>query len=255
MPEPILLLDVGNSRLKWAWLRDDRLEAGGELPHAGQIEPDTPLPSDGTQVPRQIVAACVAGATMQASVQTWMDRLYRRPVTFLTSPARGCGLANGYARPASLGSDRWAAMVAARYRYPGDLLVVDAGSAMTLDIVRDDGRHLGGYILPGLGLMGEALQAGTDLRLETPASASDADTSPGTSTVNCIRRGILLAACSLIETVFRQLEKQGGETVQCIMTGGDHPILVSALDIPCQVEPGLVLEGLARIVLCEEPGR
>lgn len=255
MPDPILLLDVGNARLKWAWLKDDTVEPGGALLHGGRIDPATPLPADGRAVPRQVVATCVAGATMEALVQAWMDRLYRRPVRFLTSPARGCGLVNAYAQPASLGSDRWAAMVAARHRYRGDLLVVDAGSAITLDLVRADGRHGGGYILPGLGLMGEALQAGTELRTAMAHTADEADTSPGNSTESCMRNGILLASCSLVEAVYHRLENEAGETVQCVMTGGDHPNLVAALRIPCQVEPALVLEGLARIVRSEESGR
>lgn len=255
MPDPILLLDVGNARLKWAWLQDDTVEPGGTLLHGGRIDPAMPLPGDGRPVPRRIVATCVAGATMEALVRAWMDRLYRRPVRFLSSPARGCGLINAYEQPDSLGSDRWAAMVAARHRYRGNLLVVDAGSAITLDLVRADGRHEGGYILPGLGLMGDALQAGTELRVAMAHAAADSDTSPGTSTASCIRHGILRATCSLVETVFHELENKAGETVQCVMTGGDHSILAAALPIPCQREPALVLEGLARMVRSEEAGR
>ncbi|MCG6935347.1 MAG: type III pantothenate kinase [Proteobacteria bacterium] len=252
MAGQILLLDVGNSRLKWAWLAGEDFEAGGELSHTGRIDPETQLRAEGMSHPEQIIAACVAGAAMETSVQAWMTRQYHQSVTFLSSPAQGCGVINRYSNPASLGIDRWAAMVAARHSYSGDLLVVDAGSAITLDIIRGDGQHLGGYILPGLGLMRAALQGSTDLKIDMDIESVKPDTSPGNSTVSCIQHGILMAVCSLIEASLSQLEKRRGETVQCIMTGGDHQLIAAGLNIPSYAEPLLVLQGLARIARSTE---
>jgi type III pantothenate kinase len=247
MSEQVLLLDVGNSRVKWAWLIGEDFQLGGEFTHDGQVDPETTLlPNEGYK-PERIVAACVAGTTLQEAVKAWMARQYHQPVTFLSTPAQGCGLTNSYTRPASLGIDRWAAMVAARHQYPGELIVVDVGSAITVDIVQADGQHLGGYILPGLGLMRDALTRGTDLTVEKGMGIVTADTSPGHSTADCIRNGIQLAVCSLVEASYRRLEKTGSETVQCVMTGGQHQAIVAGLTVPCHTEPALVLQGVAVI--------
>ena len=118
---------------------------------------------------------------------------------------------------------------------------------MTLDLVQKDGRHLGGYILPGLGMMQHCLVEGSEIPISTDSVILASNTQVGDSTIRCISNGALQAACGLIERTILQFEQQSQETVQCILTGGDSQRLVDNLTIPCVIEPNLVLRGLGHI--------
>lgn len=247
MPEQILLVDVGNSNLKWAWLSGGAFQPGGELVHAGKLESESLAQLTSDQSPNRIVTSCVASAEIKTVLKAWAQQQYDRQVEFVTSPRQGCGLTNAYESPEQLGSDRWAAMVAAHRHFNTDVCIVDAGSAVTIDLLQSNGEHNGGYILPGLAKMKECLLTGTAISIEPESVNMVVEVNPGHSTESCISNGCLRAVCSLVESSVDQFKQQSGKDVTCIITGGDSRCVAKGLSMPYSIEPDLVLIGLAEI--------
>jgi type III pantothenate kinase len=150
---------------------------------------------------------------------------------------------SGYRDPERLGVDRWLALIAARERSKQPTVIVDAGSACTIDLLDSEGRHLGGYILPGLTAMGEALVRGTHQIQESKAVGKFC-LDPGLDTSEGMASGALLALVGAIERVFYDLGDRGSCEPLLIMTGGDAEKLGSSLRCPSYIGPELVLEGL-----------
>lgn len=245
MTDAILLLDVGNTRLRWAVDVDGSFLTGGQLVHGGQpaiSDLDVMLNAEAT--PGRIVASCVADESVWERIAQWAQTRLALAPERVRSPARGLGVINAYADPARLGSDRWAALVALRALCPGYACVVDAGTATTVDLLAPGGRHLGGYILPGRRQLVSGVLEGTSVpAAELPVP----ERMPGRSTEACLANGALVALCALIESAVQRLESEARESVQCVLTGGDSALLSRHLEIPHVTEPALVLRGLARI--------
>ncbi len=243
--EPILLLDVGNTRLKWALDDGGAFLAGGAFRYGGQLEPAAFAALGRTDVvPARVVASCVAGQPVWDALVHWVGQTLGLTPERLSSVAAGWGVVNGYAHPGTLGSDRWAALVAARARSKGHLCVVDAGTAITVDLLDGGGRHHGGFILPGLRAQIDGIRGRTALAVaDFPSPLRE----PGRSTAACLANGTLEAACAFVESIVRQFERQTGEAVQCLLTGGDSAALSPHLQIPHATEPALVLMGLSRM--------
>ncbi len=246
MAEPILLLDVGNTRLKWALDDEGAFLAGGGFRHGGRLDPDalgTLIRCDAARPVRGVVS-CVANEPLCATLAGWFEQHLGLSLQRVTAAARGWGVVNGYAQPQRLGSDRWAAMVAARNRCAGLVCVVDAGTAITVDLLDGAGQHQGGYILSGLHMLLEGVAENTAVRVsDLPAPLRE----PGRDTACGLANGALEAACAFIESIVRHFEQQMGEAVQCLLTGGDGALLSPHLQIPHATEPALVLHGLSRM--------
>ena len=155
--------------------------------------------------------------------------------------AVGWGVRCAYADPSRLGVDRWAALVAARHRGPGAKVVLDAGSACTLDLLAADGTHLGGAITPGLDLMRQALESETGLdpmQIDWNEAAL-----PAASTTEAVAAGAVQALAGLAAAGWQWLQGQGPGGL-ALLTGGDAGRLAPWLPGQWQVVPELVLEGL-----------
>ena len=158
---------------------------------------------------------------------------------FARAEARTGDLSNSYIDPSRMGADRWLAMLAARRRVAGRVCVVDAGSALTIDLVSALGEHEGGYILPGVGLMEQALLLDTDrVRFD---SAADYALSPGTDTASAVRHGIALAEAGAVTTALAQA---GEDTPALLFSGGGGERLMALLQMGGEWVPDLVFEGL-----------
>src|SRR5690606_10712601 len=128
----------------------------------------------------------------------------------------------------------------------GACLVVDAGSALTIDVLEAGGRHLGGWIMPGLAMMLEALEARTgELRALRQASTVTASAPFPTDTGPGMEQGVLLAAAGAVRLARETLRDSGGGPARMLLTGGDAPQLLAMLD-RAELVPDLVLQGLAR---------
>lgn len=236
----ILDLDIGNSRIKW------RLSVSpfGGAPRHGVVDDLASLSAALISLPppERIRVACVRRQQRQEEIITWAQQ--SGLVAELARVARRLGgLEIFYTDLGRLGVDRWLAMLACRQRTGGSFLIVDCGTALTVDLVAADGRHLGGYIVPGLGLSRRALEEHTAIRLaELPESLS---CEPGHSTDAAVSQGVFAMLLKLIESATQMPAMQDA---QLFLTGGDAPRFQAAL-VPGvrqlhRVEQ-LVLDGLA----------
>lgn len=246
-----VLFDIGNSRIKWGVLTDSGEVAGAGFRTHTECEADNyhalfeTLPNE---VDRAI-AANVAGRRVAADLARAIDERAGIDVEYAESTAEACGVSNGYDEPGRLGVDRWMACIGAWTRYPGEaLLIVDAGTATTLDAVDSSGRHLGGLILPGLTLMGRVLDQRTSGIGTDGAGAEDPEPQNlfGANTEQAVRNGALAAVCGAMERACRVLEGIN-ETPRILLTGGDARRIQRQWHYTVENRPDLVLEGLAAL--------
>lgn len=236
-----LLLDIGNTRVKWARADGARLLATGSLIHRDVPDWPNALP-DGP--PAAVWAANVADEAVAAALTRHAQARWRLTPRFVHSTAAACGVRNAYSRPERLGVDRWLACIGAFHRGAGSVLVADAGTALTLDLVDAGGRHHGGLIAPGLTTMRRAVAGDTRLNADVgeyaPAWLAD-DTDPA------VALGTLQANLSLIGEARRALVPE-----RLLLTGGEADRLAPHLDSDWERAPDLVLEGLARLAAMGE---
>ena len=241
-----LLLDIGNSRIKWGLWDGLGWQDSGEF-----SSPDELAGLDISA--REAVAACVAGPEAAAAIAGVCANQLGMSVHFLETPREGGGIRVAYSDAAGLGVDRWLAMVGARLKESGALCVVDAGTAVTVDMVDAHGQHLGGYIIPGLDLMASSLKGSTgDLeRLSRAGSAVEqADTTPGLNTAEAIGNGAVLAVVGAIAGARSRLGGRDNGSVSVVLTGGNADTLAQHVPAPVRVQPMLVLEGMAALESC-----
>ncbi len=241
----ILELDIGNSRMKWRRLDGGRRADGGAADELAELA--------GGPAPAMVRLCSVRSAGRTARLLRQVRELWGVEPLVARAEAARDGVVNGYADPRQMGADRWLALLAARRRAGGACVVADAGTALTVDALDGDGRHLGGHILPGLRLMARSLEEHTGIRLDA-AAAPDA-AAPGRSTEAAVRGGALAAAAALVERTMARLGRESGGPVRLLLTGGDAPRLereVAAERV--EVAPELVLDGLAVACPAEETG-
>jgi len=234
----ILALDAGNTRIKWG------IWAGGFLAQGSILTAQAAQLFDALHAharPARAIGSNVAGAAvgeqLQQALQPW-----RLPVYWIESRAEQCGVRSAYREPAQLGTDRWAALIGAHARGIGDALVVNSGTAVTIDALDASGAFLGGLILPGVELMGRALAQGT---AGLPQRAGAFDLLPR-DTADAIHSGAVQALCGAVDRMRKVL---GGESavVQVLLSGGAAHLLAPMIEPAPILAPNLVLEGLVEI--------
>jgi type III pantothenate kinase len=233
-----LLIDIGNSRLKWGWSREGQIVSGPALVN-DKINLTTLLDL-WQQIPRpdQLVVSCVSASHLLEQVQKTACELWPAiNIISATSQANAFGVVNSYQQPEKLGVDRWLSIIAAYRQYREAICIVDCGTALTIDLLAADGRHQGGFIVPGLTLMKKSLAQGTQaLQHVTKSYIFE----PANNTDAAIYNGTLAACCGLIEHV---LSKQS-QNVRLILTGGDAVAIANQLAVASIVDQDLVLRGL-----------
>jgi len=261
----MLMVDMGNSALKWATLNQNQLS-----PQQRILYKKDGLDSILTQVwltlevPWQgIFVSNVAGLLNANILSDWTERHWGLEVTFVKTSSNQCGVKNGYTNPEQLGVDRWLALIGAHCLATGKLCVIDCGTAITVDVLSIDGQHQGGLIIPGMATMYHAL-ANNTYALEQPELLNNnwdevinsvqqtfpqdrENLSLAHKTNAGIRLGALYAAVGLIEYVMHTLNKQENSTTT-LLTGGSVPLLKPFLQKSYQYVPDLVLQGLKNIV-------
>ena len=248
-----LLVDIGNSRVKWARLEPHGLGEQSAAAYAGWSVTDwREALFAGAPVVR-VVAASVAGESAAAALDAATRLVTGQPARFVATTHAAGGVLNGYADPKLLGVDRWLAAVGAHARVRGTCVVADIGTAATIDVVAADGRHLGGYIVPGPQLMVDSLLRSTsDLASHHASSgAARADSGFADNTRDAIERGCRLALAALVDRSVADAERAAGERARLIVTGGAAPEVLPQLRSAAEHLPDLVLRGLA--VLADAP--
>jgi type III pantothenate kinase len=237
-----LLVDMGNTRLKWAMLENGGLIAGTPLPNQQLTQQQLRASWHQLPPPEHLLIACVSQVSLLALVKTVAIGLWpTTDIIIVRAKGHAYGVQNAYLQPEKLGVDRWLALVAVHNRYHTAACIVDCGTAITLDVLNDHGKHLGGLICPGLTLMKQALATGTQA-----LEIADGKSAPGLAdhTEAAIYNGTLNAAVGLIERV---LSQQNG-TIPLILTGGDARLIADQLSIKPIVDVDLVLHGLAVVL-------
>lgn len=240
----MLLIDLGNSSLKWALTTGKDLVRSGHW-HHGEFTPRAGAErlmqaAGGVSVQRILMSAVARPATVTA-VEQALRQVFGVTPEKLVSPPAACGLRNAYTEPAQLGADRWAAMVAAWRRAAGPVVVVDCGTAVTVDAVDGRGAMLGGAIFPGLQLLRDSLLEGTgSVRPRGEGEVELVTRSTDDAVAVGVQTGWQGAVMQLVQR-YRQLL---GVVAPVFLTGGDAARLGDVLPAPVECYPELVLEGL-----------
>lgn len=239
-----LLVDLGNSRIKWAYAGAQRWEVGAET-----------IPAEGFSLlldrlwgqraaPDQVVVSSVHGPHRHRLLHDWVARHWAREPRFIQAQARQLGVTNRYRDPAALGADRWAALIAARHRSQAAQCVVDCGTAVTVDALSAAGEFLGGVILPGINMARAALLADTQgIRVAEGEEGSCLARATGDG----VAAGSVFGLAGAIERIVAEQRRALGAEAGMLLTGGDAPRLLPLLRGVVVHEPDLVLKGLKLI--------
>jgi type III pantothenate kinase len=237
-----LLVDSGNTRLKWALLQEGGLVTGYALVNQQLNRHELVETWKILTPPEHLAIACVSSSPLLELVLAVAVELWPAiKIVQVSSQAHAFGVHNAYQQPEKLGVDRWLALVAVRNLYQKPACIVDCGTAITVDLINADGKHQGGLISPGLTLMKKSLAAGTEA---LQFHETNYDFGPANHTEAAIYSGTLAAAVGLIEHV---LTKQSN-AMSVILTGGDAEIIAKQLGVKPVVDPDLVLRGLAIVL-------
>ncbi len=242
-----LLVDIGNSRIKWA----QQSEAGLQPYSACTYDEANPLESlescwHKLSRPRQVYVSNVAGKKIADEISACLDRLWAMTPVFLSVSRQAAGVMNGYDDINQLGVDRWLAMIAAWNRYQSPVCVVDCGTAMTIDVVRASGQHAGGVIVPGLSLMSSVLNSQTQ-QIDSSLNP-ELSTALGQNTRDCVSNGALISTISLIKYMLERVMSEHGKSSRCIITGGYAEEIQGFLEFDYDYDPNLVLNGMALLI-------
>ena len=242
-PERFLLLDGGNSQLKWAWVENGTFSEVGHAPYRDL----TQLGEEWLQFADEdvkIVGCAVCGSVKKAMVEEQLTR----PVEWLSSMPQALGIRNHYRRPEEHGSDRWFNALGSRRFTQNACVVVSCGTAITTDALTEDNHYLGGTIMPGFHLMKEAMALKT-ANLNRPIGKVYPFP---TTTPNAIASGMMDAVCGALMMMHGRLKDKtgGGKPVDIIITGGGAARVVQALpesfvhDNQVKIVDNLVIHGL-----------
>lgn len=230
-----LFIDAGNTRIKWAMRDAAGWHALHSLPTADAHQ--LAFPAEAISTPVWI--SNVAGETVAQAIRA-ACAVHAWQVRFIRAETQQGGVKNGYAHPPQLGCDRWAALIAAWQMQQQACLVVNCGTATTVDALSAQGEFLGGLILPGISLMQSSLTGATAQLQQAAGKSSDFPT----NTADALLNGAIQATCGAIERQFALLNDANASVI--LSGGAAHP-LTAALRLPTQHVENLVLQGLWQI--------
>jgi type III pantothenate kinase len=241
----MILLDCGNRYLKAQFHEEGRLQASfagayrsgwqQRLGHWMQGLPAT-----------HCYLASVLDAARQAELEQFLVEQFGAAVTRFVSTAKVMGVINGYRQPERLGDDRWMTLLAAREMAAGNCIVVDAGSAITLDLLRADGQHLGGAILPGFNTSIEHFKGIFNfIDFDDPEIA--ATLQPGCSTEAAIHIDYAQTATEILPELVNRWIQILNDDATLLLAGGDAARVQRLLDRSSRIVPDLVFRGISRL--------
>lgn len=247
--QQMLTIDIGNTSIKWAlWDGEVIIRSGSFAYSKHQLRQAFHTWND-LHFEGRVMVACVAGEAVETALKDWMQLHWSRTPIVLRSNARFGDVVNAYSDPAQYGVDRWAALLGARALTRQPACIIDAGTAITVDLIDAAGRHKGGLIMPGLKMMRESLQRGTagidQTKGNIRAFADNTADAVSSGTLHMLRAAILDVCASAADVL--------GNDMKIIITGGMSESIVSLPGMPdMQVEPNLVLIGLRVVAESQE---
>lgn len=262
MNKPLILtIDAGNTRTKWATFDEANVrQAHGTVPNnelgASQAWHDCPW-----HLCKKAVISNVAGAEIGANLQAILHH-HGLDNHWIKSTTTACGLVNGYQQPETLGTDRWVAMIAAWHLAQTPCVVVNAGTALTVDAITPQdnataglAKFIGGMILPGLQMMQTHLAQNTAQIGLKQGTLQDFPQNTGDAVYTGAIRAMIGAVTDMISRLSEYQSSAGhhNKATRCVVTGGDAYVLTEALraqsSLACEVivVENLVLQGLLLI--------
>lgn len=243
MKSLLLAVDSGNTNVKWGlhdgsgWSKRGVAAQGNKLLLEREWQ--------NLREPERVIVSNVANIQAKSDLLELLSRWKAEP-QWVSAAAYQCGVRNYYQDPAQLGSDRWAALLAAWQLQRQGCLVVDAGTAITVDALSDTGEFLGGIIVPGIELMQKALMGNTAFLKTQVGKFCDYPDSTG----DAIYSGALHAIAGAVERMAAVLTVTLGRVPDCILSGGGAQQMHAQLHMEATVVDNLVLEGL--VVIAQE---
>lgn len=235
-----LLVDIGNTRIKWAVEVNGVVEKSSAINHQPTYLEQIQQIWSKIESPEILAISSVSNQQIVDQLLTLAKILWPNVSCVIAkSTAQAFAVTSGYKEAGKLGVDRWMGLIALRHYYPGDSCLIDCGTAITIDVLNKQGLHLGGLISPGIQLMKQSLFQGTEnlsyVNQEFSVGLSD-------TTDSAIFSGTLLAAVGLIEKVITEFAK---EYQTIVLTGGDAVLLSKYLNYKVFIEQDFILKGLA----------
>lgn len=239
-----LLLDIGNSSVNWALQEQGRFTSIGAFAYKkNNLEESLQNNVLLSITPSDILISNVAGDEVFNSLHAWVKKQWQQECWQPSVSTSYKKLKNGYCDTEQMGLDRWLAMVASWERHQTAFCLVGCGTALTIDVVDDSGKHLGGYIVPGIELMQSALVSRTEkINVNVKKHASLAYAKDTQAAVN---NGAFLSTVSMIDRVADEFSNEQKCEVKYIMSGGMAELIKPLLKCPFVYEPNLVLTGLS----------
>jgi type III pantothenate kinase len=241
-----LLVDIGNTRVKWAILRGTKLGRMHAALHEGKPTALRALVRAASSVD-DVVAVCVAGAHLERALAAAVRQRFGFTPRFIRSTRQAVGVRSGYRETWRLGADRWVGAIGAFAFARGAVVVANIGTALTVDAVTAKGKHLGGAIVPGPSTMIESLLAGTHGIRRRARGGVVASTRSlfAADTASALGAGATHAAAAFIDRAVAEAAAKMGARPVLVLTGGAAPALKAYIKSRAQVVPDLVLRGLA----------
>lgn len=237
----MLTIDIGNTCIKWAVWNDARIVQTGSCEYSKQDPEHVFALWNDMQPEKRVMVACVAGKPVEQALDNWVQLHWSIVPEFLRSTAKQGGVTNAYADPSQYGADRWAALLGAHSLYDDPVCIIDAGTAVTVDLLDAEGGHQGGRILPGLQMMREALLKGTAGIYQTdgnPAAFAN-------NTADAVSSGTLRMLQAALIEICSSAGQCLGNNMIIIITGGMSEQIMSLPGMPEMLhEPDLVMKGL-----------
>lgn len=239
-----LIIDIGNTSIKWALWDGTVLSDMQRARHHGAVPIDLLASWESLQGIRQIRACNVGPNAVRQAIVDISGTLWRQSPQFVALDPTRSPVRIAYPEPSRLGIDRWLALCAAHRLYPGPKLIMHVGTAITYDALLGDGQHLGGHILPGIEAQRATLFGTTQI---PPQDRTDpSNTLWGTNTGQCIAAACLHAPAALADRLWQHLRKHTATTPRLLITGGDAERISPLLSHPSVHHPDLVLQGIVQ---------
>lgn len=249
----ILLVDIGNTRIKWATFDGRDLspsQAGAHKDWTHDVVERKLLAP--IAKPTRVIIANVAGPHIADIVSSALQSKWALTAEFVQSSRQAGGVRSGYRIPEQLGVDRWLAAIAAYNLEKRPVCIANVGTALTVDGVDSQGRHLGGIIVPGpqmmlAGLFRETGEIEQRARVHDQTSGDAAPTLFADNTRDAVENGVTEALAATIERAHADLCARVGAASALVLSGGGAGRIASALRVPFRMAPDLVLRGLAEL--------
>jgi type III pantothenate kinase len=237
-----VLIDIGNTRIKWCVEENGRLSKAQAIEYKqADITTEIQYHWFKLDTPNFLAVSSVGAKHVSKQIIEIAKKIWPKINVFVAkSSVCCCSVTNAYQQPEKLGIDRWLGLIALHHYYPGNSCIVDCGTAITIDLIDEQGQHLGGVISPGLQLMRQSLCQGAEDLLSISILQDDSQ-GLSNNTESAIYAGTLYAVAGLIEKVKNDCHLDG----TIVLTGGDAKLLTEYLDFKLIVDPDFVLKGLS----------